>query len=45
MNYFLLLSRVKILLEEKKFFPENKKGIGYNSKNKNLGENSVEEYI
>ena len=46
-NYFTLLSRVKILLEEKiKFFSENlKKGIGHNSQNKNLGENSIEENI
>ena len=46
-NYFTLLSRVKILLEEKiKFFSENlKKGIGPISQNKNLGENSIEENI
>ena len=46
-NYFTLLSRVKILLEEKiKFFSDNlKKGIGHNSQNKNLGENSIEENI
>ena len=51
-NHFTLLSRIKILLEEKiKFFSKenkNKKSMGIgdgNRKDKNFGENSVEENI
>ena len=48
-SYFTLLSRIKILLEEKiKYFSENNKknkDAGSPSQNKNLEENSIEENI
>ena len=48
-SYFTLLSRIKILLEEKiKYFSENNKinkDVGSPSQNKNLEENSIEENI